>query len=93
MRYSPKRDACFHELKQQLAPDTPGFRVLCPIRWTVRAVSLQSILDNYAVLQSLRELTLESKLDPEVQLRVIGVKPQMMTFDYFFGVCLGERTP
>lgn len=43
LKYSPKRDACFDELKQQLAPDTPGFRVLCPTRWTVRANSLQSI--------------------------------------------------
>ena len=31
----------FHKLKEHLAPDTPGFRVLCPTRWTVRASSLQ----------------------------------------------------
>ena len=78
MKYSPKRDACFHELRQQLATDTPGVGVLCPTRLTTRANSLQSILDSYAVLQSLWETTLESKLDPDVKARVVGVKAQMM---------------
>lgn len=35
IKYSPKRDTLFEKLKQELAPDTPGFRVLCPTRWTV----------------------------------------------------------
>ena len=92
VKYSPKRDAMFHQLKQQLAPDSPDFRVLCPTRWTVRANSLQNVLDNYTVLQSLWEACLESKLDPEIKSRVIGVKTQMATFDFFFGVYLGECT-
>lgn len=40
VKYSPKRDVLFENLKSKLAPDTPGFRVLCPTRWTVRANSL-----------------------------------------------------
>ena len=28
LKYSPKRDALFHQLKQKLAPDIPGFRIL-----------------------------------------------------------------
>ena len=51
--FSPKRDSLFEKLKQELAPETPGFRTLCPKRWTVRANSLQSVLDNYVVLQDL----------------------------------------
>jgi len=31
---------------------SPGIRVLCPTRWTVRADSLASITKNYTVLQS-----------------------------------------
>ncbi len=27
-------DAMFERLKQSLAPDIPGFRVMCPTRWT-----------------------------------------------------------
>jgi len=30
VKYSPKRDVMFEKLKDQLAPDTPGFHVLCP---------------------------------------------------------------
>jgi len=69
-----------------------SFRILCPTRWTVKADSLQSILNNYSVLQTLWESILESKLDPEVKSCIIGVKTQMETFEFFFGACLGERT-
>lgn len=41
------RDALFDKLKQEIAPGTPGFSILCPTRWTVQAVSLKSVLDNY----------------------------------------------
>ncbi len=50
---SPKQAAQFHKLKAELSPIGAGFRVLCPTRWTVRAASLKSILDNYIVLQEL----------------------------------------
>ena len=45
LKYSPKRDRMFEKLKAELAPETPSFRVLCPTRWTVRAASLQSVID------------------------------------------------
>ena len=32
LKYSPKRDRMFEKLKAELAPETPGFRVLCPTR-------------------------------------------------------------
>ena len=32
---------------------SPGVRVLCPTRWTVRADSMESIVRNYSVLQEL----------------------------------------
>ena len=53
VKYSPKRDTMLEKLKEKLAPDSPGFRVLCPTRWTVRARSLKSFIDIYAVLQEL----------------------------------------
>ena len=53
VKYSPRRNALFDTLKSQLAPDSPGIRILCPTRWTVRADSLASILSNYVVLQEL----------------------------------------
>lgn len=57
LKYSPKRDSLFERIKQELAPETPGFRTLCPTRWTVRANSLQSVVDNYIVLEDLWEYT------------------------------------
>ena len=54
IKKSPKRDSMFERLKAQVVSEedshTPGIRVLCPTRWTVRAASVQSVLDNYEVL-------------------------------------------
>ena len=49
----PRCDAIFQKLKKQMPSDSPGIRVLCPTRWTVRAKALHSILANYEVLQIL----------------------------------------
>ena len=84
LKYSPKRDRMFEKLKAELAPETPGFRVLCPTRWTVRAASLQSVIDNWIPLQELWDESLETNLESEVKSRVVGVKHQMGTFDYYF---------
>ena len=32
VKYSPRRENVFHEIKDELASDTPGIRVLCPTR-------------------------------------------------------------
>ena len=90
IKKSPKRDAVFQKLKSDLSPDTPGFRVLCPTRWTVRATSLQSVLDNYEVLLGVWSDALSSKLDGEMRARIIGVDTQMHTFDFLFGVSHGS---
>ena len=50
VKKSPCRDAIFQKLKEQMPNDSPGIRVLCPTRWTVRAQVLHSILANYEVL-------------------------------------------
>ena len=91
LKYLSKRDRMFEKLKAELAPETPGFRVLCPTRWTVRAASLQSVIDNWIPLQELWDESLETNLESEVKSRVIGVKHQMGTFDYYFGVSLGAK--
>ena len=53
IKFSPKRDALFDKLKTTKAPDSPGFRTLCPTRWTVRATCLESILENWDVFREL----------------------------------------
>ena len=75
---------------RDLAPDTPGIRVLCPTRWTVRAESLRSILDNYTVLNEVWMESLEEVTDTEIKARIRGVQSQMSKFDFYYGVVLGE---
>ena len=93
IKKSPKRDAIFilmfQKLKHEIAQDCPGFRVLCPTRWTVRAASMNSVLDNYEILLGVWEESKESHLSSDIKARVIGVDAQMQTFDFLFGVSLG----
>ena len=71
--------------------DAPGIKVLCPTRWTVRTESFNRIIENYDALVKLWDECLDTKLDTEMRTRIIGVKAQMLDFNYFFGVNLGER--
>ena len=74
------------KIKEELFLGNPGFRVLCPTRWTVRAGSLKSVLDNWNAINMLWDNSLEEKLDPEMRGRIIWVQSQMHSFDYYFGV-------
>ena len=91
IKYSPRRDGIFQRLKETLpVGSTPGIRVLCPTRWTVRAESIHSILANYDVLQRTWEEALQATTDTEVKARIQGVAAQMTTFTYLFGSMLSE---
>ena len=46
IKKSPKWNAMLSKLNAELSLGNPGFRVLCPTWWTVRAESLASVLDN-----------------------------------------------
>jgi len=90
VKLSPRRDAIFHEIQQTVAPGSPGVRLLCPTRWTVRADDLKSVLDNYVVLQETWDEAVEAVKDTESKARILGVSAQMQTFQFFYGVVLGE---
>ena len=70
--------------------NTPGIRVLCPTRWTVRGESIHSILANYETLQRTWEEALQAMQDTEAKARIQGVAEQMKTFTYLFGSMLGN---
>ena len=91
LKYSPKRDTAFEALKSEIAPSNPGFRTLCPTRWTVRAVTLNSIFKNYCVLKEFWELARDFKVDSESHARIIGVQSQMNEFSFLFGLKISER--
>ena len=94
IKYSPRWKAIFRDLKQgsemSAGSHSPGIRVLCPMRWTVRADSLASIVNNYDLLQCTWEEAIEVARDTEMKARIIGVDSQMKTFNFLFGTLLGE---
>ena len=77
LKYSPKRDCLFQKMKDSKSPDTAVFPTLCPTRWTVRAASLLSVLENYDVFEEFWENALEEASDSQTRSRINGVKFQM----------------
>ena len=80
IKYSSRFDSTLEKLKEAMASETTGFRVLVPTRWTIRANSLKPVLDNYSVLQELWEVSKSHTNDPTIKGRIIGVESQLITF-------------
>ena len=59
VKLSPRRGSVFQRLKDEIASQDAGIRLLCPTRWTVKAEALESIVDNFEVLPNLWEESLE----------------------------------
>ena len=85
MKYTSKRNATF---KDDIAPAEPGFRTLCPTRWTVKADSLHSVIVNYSVLQASLDTFTEMAAQGKC---LLGIASQLDKFDFLFGVFLGEK--
>ena len=90
VKKSPRRDSTLHAIKESMGSDDPGIRVLCPTRWTVRADALHSIFCNYEALVQLWEESLDFVRETEMRARIMSVRSYMETFDFFFGISLGE---
>ena len=97
VKFSPKRDAAFERIRAELQrmDENPishaTLNKFCPARWTVRGASVTSILNNYCALIELWEQRLETRLDPDVKGRIIGVKSQMMKLPFLFGLPLCDQ--
>ena len=86
IKHSTKRDAWFTKLKEELQPELPGMRVLCPTRWTARADSLKSVRYNYIVLHELLEEVEKTTQHSDIITRVIGVVSQILHGKRFDGL-------
>ena len=91
IKKSPKREVIFKKFAEDIKAGSPGIRMLCPTRWTVRAEALTSICENYQALQSTWEAARQATKDTEARARITGVAAQMEKFDYFFGIELGKK--
>ena len=83
LRYSPKSEGASSRLRKGNAAVNFGDTVLWPNCWTVRGALSQSILDNWAVSQELRDAVLKGRVDSRVRNQVIGVQTQTQSFDFF----------
>ena len=83
-----KHSNLFTRLKEEISPDTVGFRVLCPTRWTVRHETLSSIMNNYETFFAFWKEILEDRLDSETRAHVHGLNSQMKAFNFYFGLKL-----
>ena len=96
IKFSPKRERLLRDVKENLdeQPATAGVVSLChvcPTRWTVRAGCFHRIIDNYLALLQEWIVCLDQKLQADVRGMIIGCQAQMNTFEFFFGLHLGER--
>ena len=53
-----------------------------------RAESMKSILDKCVALQQVWDESIDGNLQAEIKGRIIGVKSQMNTLNYFYGVTI-----
>ena len=90
VKFSPRRDSVFQAIKSTLSENTPGVRVLCPTRWTVKADALRSILDNYPALTQLWTEAMDFIKDTEMRSRIRDVAVHMGNFNFFYGASLAE---
>ena len=90
LKYSPRRDAIFRRIKDEITPQVPGLRTLCPTRWTVCAAALKSIVQNYPTLFATWEEAMDVAKQPELKAQIGSVASKMKDFQFFFCVMLAE---
>ena len=72
IKRSPKLDGVLQKIQKDISLEYPRFRVLCSARWTVRAKSMKSILDNCVALQQVWDESVDGNLQPEIICHFIG---------------------
>ena len=40
LKYSSKSNVTYRKMEEELSPEEPGFRTLCPTRWTVMSYEM-----------------------------------------------------
>ena len=67
LKQPTKRDATFRKMKDEICPETDGFRTLCPSRHAVRAASFQSVIDNWNLVHQLWDELLEMDINSNIR--------------------------
>ena len=56
------------------------------LSWIVKANAMESIIENYQVLQETWDESMDVAKDSETRARFVGISAQVKTFDYYFVV-------
>ena len=61
---------CYRKNRKDISLEYIGFKVLCPTRWTVRAESMKSILDNLVALQQVWDESLDGNWNQKLRVQL-----------------------
>ena len=89
VKESPQRNNMLEEIRKTTKNQAKSVHSFCPIRWTVRGETLDSIINNYEQLVSLWQWSLQKLTNTEMKTRIHGAISHMKKFDLFFGCRLG----
>ena len=90
MKKSPQRDTKLSEIRSATQNQEKSIHAFCPTRWTVRAETLHSVIENRDELKVLWEWSIKHLKGTEMKARVIGVNTVISNFSFFYGCALGE---
>lgn len=87
---SPKRKHLFMQKKlQETNLSSPNLRPICPTRWTVRTYAIESVIQNYKVLQDVLD-DIHTNTNDEYSRRAGGQLAMMEKFSTYFGLKLSH---
>ena len=100
VKKSPKRDAKLRAIEGNTVSGeddeyeemlkNPTIKLFCHTRWTVRADSLKSIIENFDEFQELWDWSLQNCSCSEMKGRIQGIKVHSLKFLYCFGIHLAH---
>ena len=91
VKKSPKREAKLETIKKEIGDTSSKIKAFSTTRWTVRANSIKSILDNYSLLIETFESDVEeSNMPIEMKSRIQGIVKIMYKFSSYFNFRLAH---
>ena len=90
IKLSPKREEKLRKIKEEIGDTNSSIAAFSNTRWTVRAKSIKSILDNYPLLiETFEEDIKESKSMPlDMKSRILGIMSKMKKIQTYVGLKL-----
>ena len=85
---SPKRETMMKDLKLEYLDDCIGIHEFSKTRFTVKHKSLFSIIANYNYIDEVLEKSIETEKNPNLLVRMKGVRTSMEKFSYYYGISL-----